>query len=137
VSQYQLTFSRLISYPGEPDILVPILLSLTTSRVVPVDAKFDPGSTFCVFERVYADMLGIEVERGEFVRIRTAVGSFSAYGHELNISVKGLEWSAVVYFAEDENFPVSVVGRIGFLDRFRIGLVDYDQELYLSQYDED
>ncbi|MFN0108336.1 MAG: retropepsin-like aspartic protease [Blastocatellia bacterium] len=135
MSQYQLSFSHLISYFGEPEIIVPIILSSSTSIAVPVDAKFDPGSTFCVFERVYADMLGIEIEHGDFTRIRTATGSFSAYGHELNISVKGIEWSAVVYFAEDEHFPVSVVGRIGFLDRFRIGLIDYDQELYLSQYE--
>jgi hypothetical protein len=62
------------------------------------------------------------------------VGSFTAYGYEVNIAVSDIEWHAVVYFAEDENFPVNVVGRIGFLDRLKIALVDYEQVLYLSSY---
>ena len=41
-----------------------------------------------------------------------------------------------MYFAADENFPVNVVGRLGFLDRLRVGLVDYEQTLYLSAYNE-
>jgi hypothetical protein len=41
----------------------------------------------------------------------------------------------VVYFAEQENFPVNVVGRIGFLDHLQVGLVDYEQLLYLGPYE--
>ena len=68
--------------------------------------------------------------------IRTATGSFTAYGHEVTIKVGQLEWQADVYFAEDEGFPVSVVGRVGFLDRLRLGLTDFEQLLYLGAYDE-
>ena len=50
--------------------------------------------------------------------------------------MKDLEWSAVVYFAEPENFPVNVVGRAGFLDRLSLGLVDHEQTLYLAAYNE-
>ena len=45
-----------------------------------------------------------------------------------------MEWNAVIYFAEPENFPVNVVGRVGFLDHLQVGLVDYEQLLYLSPY---
>ena len=78
----------------------------------------------------------LDLEAGTPERIRTATGTFLAYGHEITLSIEGLEWQATVYFAEDEYFPVNVVGRVGFLDRLRIGLVDYEQTLYLSAYDD-
>ena len=56
-------------------------------------------------------------------RIGTATGAFTAYGHEITLTVMELEWRATVYFAEPEDFPVSVVGRVGFLDRLKVGLV--------------
>lgn len=89
-----------------------------------------------MFQRLYADLLGLDVERGVPQIIRTATGSFAAHGHEITLTVGQLEWQAIVYFAEDENFPVNVVGRRGFLDRLRAGLVDYEQFLYVSSYDE-
>ena len=46
-----------------------------------------------------------------------------------------LQWDTTVYFAEPEDFPVNVVGRIGFLDHLQIGIVDYDQLLYFSPYE--
>jgi hypothetical protein len=47
-----------------------------------------------------------------------------------------LEWQAVVYFAAEKEFEVNLVGRVGFLDRLRVGVVDYEQLLYLGAYDE-
>jgi hypothetical protein len=74
------------------------------------------------------------VEDGAAQRIRTATGSFLAYGHEVTLTTGGLEWQAAVYFAAEESFPVNVVGRVGFLDRLRVGVVDYEQLLYLSAH---
>jgi hypothetical protein len=51
------------------------------------------------------------------------------------LTVSDIEWNAVVYFAEPENFPVNVLGRVGFLDQLRVGLVDYEQLFYISPYD--
>ena len=101
---------------------------------VTLEAKLDTGSDLCVFNRVYADLLDFKLERGRARRIRTAAGSFLAYGHEVKISVKDLEWDATVYFAEPVDFPVNVVGRSGFLDHLRLGLIDYDRILYLADY---
>jgi hypothetical protein len=49
--------------------------------------------------------------------------------------VSDIEWDTVVYFAEMENFPVNVVGRVGFLDHLQFGLVDYEQLLYLGPFE--
>ncbi len=38
-------------------------------------AKLDSGSSFCVFQRLYADLLGLETEQGVAERIRTTMGA--------------------------------------------------------------
>ena len=83
-----------------------------------------------------AQMLGLELEKGDVELVRTATGKFIAHGHEVTLNVGNLEWEATVYFAADEFFPINVFGRIGFLDRLKIGLVDYEQLLYLTSYNE-
>jgi hypothetical protein len=52
------------------------------------------------------------------------------------LTVGQLEWQAVVYFAVSEDFPINVVGRSGFLDRLQVGIVDYEQLLYMAPYGE-
>jgi hypothetical protein len=41
----------------------------------------------------------------------------------------------MVYFFADERINKNLLGRIGWLDRVRFGLVDHDEELYLAPYD--
>jgi hypothetical protein len=136
VNSWQLTFSERHDYSEYSDILLPLVISSDVSNQVLVRAKLDTGSDLCIFQRRYAELLNLELERGTPKRIRTVTGSFTAYGHELTLIVGRLEWHAIIYFAEPESFPINVVGRIGFLDRLRVGLVDYEQRLYLNAYDE-
>lgn len=136
MSPYQLDFLTRLIYPRGFDITLPIAISANSQDFYDVRAKLDSGSVFCVLQRHYARLLNLDLEAGIPQRIRTATGSFLAYGPEIMLSIEGIEWQATVYFAEDEYFPVNVVGRVGFLDRLRSGLVDYEQTLYLSAYDD-
>jgi hypothetical protein len=49
--------------------------------------------------------------------------------------VKGYEMYVMVYFTKDEGFDRNVLGRIGFLDHFLVGLNDYAGRLYLNHID--
>jgi hypothetical protein len=62
-------------------------------------------------------------------------GSFVAYEHEVTLNTLGIEFSAFVFFAADAAFGKSFVGRSGWLDRLRIGIVDYDRMLFLARYE--
>jgi hypothetical protein len=64
----------------------------------------------------------------------TATGTFKAYGHSVTLSVLGNSFDVMVYFAEHEGFGRNVLGRRGWLDRVRLGLIDYEGKLYLSKY---
>lgn len=133
---WQFSFTDKFSYAAYPDVTLPVTVFTDPINCILVRAKLDTGSTFSIFQPRNAVLLGLELERGIQKRIRTAAGSFWAYGHEVTISVADIEWRAFVYFAEDEDFPVNVVGRTGFLDHLRIALVDYEQELFVSAYDD-
>jgi hypothetical protein len=131
-----MSFQTRRDYGKESAITIPIALYSDMTTHILVRAKIDTGSDLCVFQKSYSFLLGLNLEDGKPQRIRTAVGSFVAYGHELTVRVEDLEWQATVYFAEPDDFSVNVVGRTGFLDRLRLGLVDYERLLYLSSYNE-
>jgi hypothetical protein len=72
--------------------------------------------------------------RGRLQRFRTVAGSFAAYRHEVTVQTLGIEFSAVVFFAQDSAFNRNFLGRSGWLDRLRIAIVDYDRLLFVSPY---
>ena len=133
---WRLTFSDRFDYSSPSGISIPIALSSAIDNQVVLRPPLDTGSTYCVFQPLYAELLGLRSEQGVERRIRTATGSFTAFGHEVTLTVGQLEWQAVVYFAVSEDFPINVVGRSGFLDRLQVGIVDYEQLLYMAPYGE-
>lgn len=50
--------------------------------------------------------------------------------------VLGVEFDLTVYFAKYQNFNRNVLGRQGWLQRIRLGIVDYDGNLFLSHHDD-
>lgn len=98
-------------------------------------AKIDTGSTFCIFRRLYGEVLRLEIKKGIPAEIGTATGSFPAYGHELSLTVLGIETFSTVYFAESDYFDRNVLGRIGWLDRVKLGLIEQEGKLFLSKYE--
>ena len=101
---------------------------------VDINAKIDAGSTYCIFERHYGERLELKIENGTPIEIGTATGNFRAYGHELVLSVLGIETVSTVYFAESDYFDRNVLGRIGWLDRMKLGLIEQEDKLFLSKY---
>jgi hypothetical protein len=45
-----------------------------------------------------------------------------------------MEFPAVVFFAQDPTFNRNFLGRSGWLDRLRVGIVDYDRMLFVGPY---
>ena len=96
------------------------------------EAKIDTGASNCIFQRIHGEYLGLEVESGKLTNFGTAAGSFLAYGHELTLEFLKIQTVSTVFFAADDNFSRNVLGRQGWLDRVRLGLIDYEGQLYLS-----
>jgi predicted aspartyl protease len=134
---YTLSFRTKHSYDTTKiGITVPVELAYGTN-VVQIDAKLDTGASFCIFERAYGEMLGLDVESGTKTLLSTANSTFEAFGHWLTMTAIGFQFDAMVYFAADENIRRSVLGRRGFIDQLRLCLIEHDGELYTSKFDEE
>lgn len=133
---HQLRFASLIEYDVNlPSIEVSAVLGFNETTVE-VKAKLDTGSSHCVFERWQGELLGLDIEAGWPRTFSTATGSFQTYGHWVTLSVKQFDFDVMVYFAKDHEFNRNVLGRHGFLQLVRLGLIDYDGQLFLSHRDD-
>lgn len=132
---FTLTFENVHEYDaGLAGITVPIELSVG-EQSVKVQAKLDSGSTYCIFQRERGEALGFDIKRGLREEISTATGSFTVYGHSVTLSALGFELEVVVYFAAHHGLPRDVLGRFGWMQQLKLGLVDYEGKLYVSRYD--
>ncbi|HYL98412.1 MAG TPA: aspartyl protease family protein [Blastocatellia bacterium] len=134
---YTLSFLTKHSYDTtKTGITVPVELAYGTN-VVQVDAKLDTGASFCIFERAYAEMLGLDVESGTKMLVSTANSTFECFGHWLRMTAIAFQFDAIVYFAADKNIRRSVLGRRGFIDQLRLCIIEHDGELYGSKFDDE
>jgi hypothetical protein len=132
----RLSFKRHYAYDlSLSGITVPVTLRWGGCETE-LKAKVDSGSTACIFSRNYGEDLGLDIERGRPQRFDTVTGSFLTYGHEVTLSVLEIEYVTMVYFAADPAYLRNVLGRQGWFDRSRLGLVDYEGKLFLSDYND-
>lgn len=132
---FSLNFEKLLSYDtSETGINLQTMLKLA-GKTVSLTAKIDTGATHCLFERRFGEQLGLDIETGIAQNFSTATGTFLAYGHNLTLVTEGLKFDSYVFFYDDENHKLNVLGRFGWLDRITFGLVDYEGKLYLNYYE--
>lgn len=132
---YNLMFPIRHEYPTDARGIVVEVLLQSKGQEFRTPAKVDTGAEFCLFSRDIAEALDIEVEAGLPQRMSTLGGPLETYGHEITYSVLGVAFTGMVYFvASEQEFPRNVLGRRGWLDRLRIGIVEYDRHLLIADY---
>jgi hypothetical protein len=131
---YQLEFDRVFQDDLDRDgIFLPITLHHGEQKTES-EAQIDTGASCCIFRRDLGEGIGLDIESGFRQEINTVTGSFTTYGHPVMVSVLGFQFQSFVYFATAEGFNRNVLGRSGWLDRVRLGIVYHDSEVYLSSY---
>jgi hypothetical protein len=130
----QLTFDEEYHYRDDEDgITMPTKLTYG-GRTIGVTAKVDPGAAVCLFRHEEGLLLGIPIEQGIPIQLGGITGSLDAFGHEVTLQTGNLVFQSVVYFAKYPGVERNLLGRQGWLRNLRLGLIDYDQMLYLSDY---
>jgi hypothetical protein len=99
-------------------------------------AYIDTGAIVCLFQRELAEALNLNVAAGQRIRLGTLTGSLFAYGHDLTLQTGSLSFETTVYFAAEYGLSRNLLGKFGFLQLARFGMVDYDETIYLSYYDD-
>src|SRR5258708_8189459 len=87
-------------------IEVPVTLG-SGGQSVDLMAKVDTGAAHCIFERRYAEMLGINPESGRLQRFRTSTGSFAAYEHVVTLHMLSISFSLPASLPHDPLFPTT------------------------------
>lgn len=130
----QLTFNQKHRYPDDEEG-ISISIKLTYGdQTIRVDAKVDPGAAVCLFTNEVGLKLGIPIEHGIPIRLGSLGGSLDAFGHEVTLQTGEIAFQSFVYFAKYPNVPRNLLGRQGWLRNLKLGLIDYDNLLYLSAY---
>lgn len=105
-------------------------------RSIALLAKVDTGAASCIFQREYADLLELQMDKGDQRIFSTATGTLETRGHVMTVSSMGYTVESLVFFAVHSGLPRNVLGLHGWLEKFRFGLVHYDRAIYLSNYAE-
>lgn len=140
MSPHTLSFSVTVDYGPlartSRGVFLQLNLAADANSTWDIDARIDSASTYCVFGRQWAEMLGLEWEAGDLLKISTAAGTFPARLHEVTLSVLEWEWTGWVAFAEWDTTPPSpardVLGLTGFFDHFLVAIDDVAEIVYLE-----
>jgi hypothetical protein len=135
---YPLEFKQKFVYQeNERGIFIPVTL-VYGAKTTTCGAKLDTGADFCYFSREHAEEIGLQVEEGTVLRVETnrPEQPMIFYGHEIKIQALGYEIETTVYFWEHHRLPRNLLGRAGWINKFRLALIEHDLELYLSHHDE-
>ena len=131
----QLSFAKQLHYKDD-DEGIPIEIKLAYGGTsIGVTAKVDTGSAVCLFTREDGLDLGIPIEQGIPKRLGGLTGSLEAFGHEVTLQTGDIAFQSIVYFAKHPGLQRNLLGRQGWLRNLRLGVIDYDNLLYLSAYD--
>lgn len=131
----QLTFDEEYRYKDDEEG-IPVSVILTYGdKTIRTDAKVDPGAAVCLFSHEDGLDLGVPIEQGVPITLGGLTGSLEAFGHEVTLQTGQLVFQSTVYFAKYPGLPRNLLGRRGWLRNLRLALIDYDNLLYLSDYD--
>src|SRR5262249_43820451 len=134
---YEIRFNFRQHYSHSPlGIEIPVVLE-AGGRKDRTLAKVDTGASFCIFKREHGEALGLDLTTGVPEQVHVATGdSFLTYGHTVSLHALGCALDVIIYFADDIRVRRNVLGRRGWLDVIRLGIIDYDRVLYASRYNE-
>ncbi|MBI4160302.1 MAG: aspartyl protease family protein [Candidatus Yanofskybacteria bacterium] len=120
-----------------PGILRPVIPVEITykdkDRAVPYEVLVDSGADFCIFDAQIAEVLGIDVLRGDKQEVWgiTGVGE-PYYVHDVTLKVGGWPYSVRVGFLPNiARMGYGVVGQKGFFDIFVVKFDFLKEEIEL------
>jgi hypothetical protein len=129
-----LPFEESFHYPDHKDGIA-IHVTLKSGALLHItSAVVDTGGGVCLFSREIGELLGLDIEQGEYKRLRTLSGGLDSFGHEVAIKALNIVLDSTVYFAREEGLPRNILGRQGWLRKLRFCLVEYDNLIYLGRY---
>lgn len=104
-----------------PKILRPVIpIEIVKNDIeVPYEVLVDSGADICIFDAHIAEILGINLIRGERNQVSGITGFPEYYYiHSVEIKVGGLKYKVNVGFMSMGSSAYGIVGQKGFFDKF-------------------
>jgi hypothetical protein len=79
---FRISFAKRHSYAGPGDTISRPVVLRSGQETISLVANVDTGASYCLFQRKYAEVLGIEVERGVPMSFATANSRFEPFGRD-------------------------------------------------------
>ncbi|MGH9898970.1 MAG: hypothetical protein ACRD4L_08995 [Pyrinomonadaceae bacterium] len=133
---FQLSFQSRHKYSTRDSGLTVRTILSNGMQLVHCVASVDTGASVCLFQRELADILHLDLESGHLIRLSTLVGPLLAFGHEIVLQTFDLAFQTTVYFSANYGQERNLLGRFGWLQQVRLGIIDYDEDLYLGAYND-
>lgn len=83
-------------------------------------ALIDSGATISIFKTQIADELGIKIESGEKIMMRSISSWVQGYVHTIKFKVANKKFNLRVVFSHDDRASFNILGRSGFFEKFKI-----------------
>lgn len=88
---------------------------------VAFNAYIDSGATYSIFRAEVAEILGMEVDKGEKIYVTVGDGSLIAvYLHKVKLDLAGKIFDAIIGFSKQLGIGFNIIGRKDIFDNFVI-----------------
>ena len=112
-------------FDGEHLPIIPISLK-SKEEWIEFDAYVDTGASLCLFPADVAEILGLDLEKGEVKKMILGDGNALTVDiHNLSVSLAGEEFIASIGFSKGLGINFAVIGRRDIFNHF---VVCFDEE---------
>lgn len=95
-------------------------------------ALIDSGATISIFKTDIASKLGINIEKGKEISMRSVTGWIMGYVHNLDIKVGGKLIKCDIVFSNDYQASINILGRSCFFEKFKITFDEKNKSVILQ-----
>lgn len=101
--------------------IVPLDMQTKSREWFEVHAYIDSGAGFSVFHADYAEVLGLELEKGKKIFLTVGDGGqIPAYVHKIPVKFAEKKFQAKVAFSPSLGVGTNLIGLASFFDQFSI-----------------
>lgn len=102
------------------------------------DAYVDSGATYSIFKPEMAEILGLELEKGEKVYVTVGDGSLiTVYLHKVRIDLAGKKIEATIGFSKQLGIGFNIIGRKDIFEKFIIAFDEKGKQVEFTMQDGD
>lgn len=111
--------------------VIPLVFLIGDKRVRS-QALIDSGATISVFGEETAELLGIDIEKGERTVLGGVAGRIIGYIHKLRVRIAGKNFICPIVFSREYLVSFNLLGREAFFKRFTITFEETRHRLTLT-----